>query len=499
MLALAADYTTPVEPLWSIDTELVGTPAVTEDVVVSYIRVHGGMQIGAWDAHSGAELWRHAAVPGAQTHGVEVSAKTVVVGDALFVPYLRDDPSSYYGWQKLVIAEALTGKPLPHDWGLIWASNRPGACSGAEGVCFTGWTDAESDADQRSFRVDVETGELSVNTEERPPAAGRSLGDGIFATDDRAPDGTEMLGYSADGVIAWQKPYQDYFGPNSSSDAGWAWGYGSSSDIVIGQGRQSDPEHDGAAAFTRDLTAFTTVGIRRDSGEMVWTLDGVYPACTAAGLSYAVVESDVDGGENGDGEAEVEVDSIVPMCRINSGSITFREADGPDQAPPIDNLDIDLIGVDGKTGEIRWTVPLGAEEGSLFARESAFFSRTPSRVLMVGTVATLVDLATGESQPAPKDGIFSCAADRVGLNPNFFESVSRAAVDYPFNAGENVFPCDAHSTAGEVSAFSRGSVRDAGIHADDGIYIVGGAAGLSGFQLEDPDADADDDTGPEQS
>jgi hypothetical protein len=128
----------------------------------------------------------------------------VIEGETLFVPYLRDDPGSIFGWQKLVIADAVTGTPLAHEWGPIWAVGGPGACAEAEGVCVTGWSDAERAADQRSFRIDVETGALSVDVEEPSPASARFLGDGIFATDDRAPDGTEMLGYSADGAIAWQ-------------------------------------------------------------------------------------------------------------------------------------------------------------------------------------------------------------------------------------------------------------------------------------------------------
>ena len=490
--ALAAEYSAPVEPLWSVEAELVGTPTVTSDVVVSYIRGYGGMQIVAWDPDSGLELWRHAAVPGAQTHGVEVSATTVTVGESLFVPYLRDDPASYDGWQKLVIADALTGTPLAHDWGLIWAVDRPGGCAGEEGVCFTGWTDAERDAGQRSFRVDVTTGVLSVDAEKPSPTSGRFLRDGIFATSDRAPYGTEMLGYSADGAIAWQRPFQDYFGANSSSDNGWAWGYGRSADIVVGAGVRTDPAYDEAGEFTRDLTARRTVGIHRDSGEIAWALDGVYPACTAAGLGYVVV--DAAGAQDDD-----EPESVVPMCRINSGSIHFTAADGPDDMPPLDDLDIDLIGVDGETGEIRWTVPLGATAGNLFLRDSSFFSRTPERVLMVGTVATMVNLASGQNQPAPGDGIFSCATDRAGLNAHLVESVY--ATDGPvddFYAGADVFPCDVQSNA-TGSTFSRGSVRDAGIHVDSGVYLIGGATVLSAFQLEDPGADPGADADAERS
>ncbi|TFD47860.1 hypothetical protein E3T55_15030 [Cryobacterium frigoriphilum] len=460
VLALAVEYSTPIDPVWSVTADLVGTPAVRSEVVVSYVRSATGLQIAAWDAASGAELWRHAAVPGVQSHAVELKATTVLVGDTLLVPYLRDEAGSHFGWQELVIADALTGVALAHDWGALWVSDRPGACSGAQGICFTGWTWAEIDADQRSFRVDVATGGLSVDTEVPAPVSGEILSDGVFVT---APDGTELLGYSADGAIAWQRPYRDYFGPNSSSDQGWAWGWGRSADIVIGHGFNRGSED--AADYLRDLTAVRTVGVRRDSGDIAWSLDGVQLGCPAAEYPFVLDEK------------------IVPMCRINSG--TLHVIDGNDDASTYDDLDVDLIGVDEKTGKTRWTVPLGADEGSLTSRNNTFFSNAAQRVLMIGTVPMIVDLTTGDSLPAPSEGVYACAVDRGTLDANTFEvERTHGGSVNPYRTGQNLFACDAQR-APVAGTFSRGSVLMAGSHADDGIYVVGGAAGLSAFQLPD--------------
>jgi hypothetical protein len=186
----------------------------------------------------------------------------------------------------------------------------------------------------------------------------------------------------------------------------------------------------------------------------VWALDGVYPACIAARLGYAVVDDEGDDTEGDDTEGDdtegeqAELDSVVPICVASiQATLTSSKRMAPMRRHRSTTVMSTLLGSTAKS-EIRWNVSLGAEEGDLCALESTFFSRTPVRVLMVGSVATMVNRATGESQPAPVDGIYSCAADREGLNTQFIESVTaHSGSEFDVNTGDSTFPGNAQSIA----------------------------------------------------
>ncbi|WP_146069368.1 hypothetical protein [Cryobacterium sp. Y11] len=222
--AAVTDFVTPIEPTWTIDVDLVGKPIYQNGYVASYVAAaDGALNVIAWDATSGVEVWRDVAAVGAATQGVVVNLDGLESGGKSFVTYLSPIVGDDSGWTELVIAEIGSGISTSITNNMVWATQRPAACADDIAVCFTGFLQAAHDADKAKFHVDPKGGTIVADTDVVMPAKARMLNDRLFSTNARTPDGVEELGYSADGAIAWQIPYSDIFAEGYSSDGGWNW------------------------------------------------------------------------------------------------------------------------------------------------------------------------------------------------------------------------------------------------------------------------------------
>ncbi|KFF59126.1 hypothetical protein JF66_13580, partial [Cryobacterium sp. MLB-32] len=266
----ARDFESQIGPSWTVTAGLIGAPIAANGVVVSYVSASdGGLQIVAWDAHSGVELWRDDAATGSMTTGVELDASIVETDGRTLVPYVRDLPDNDSDWQQLVIADAVTGIAVAVAPSAVWASERPTACPDGAGICFSGWTFDARLAGQRSFRFDPKVGTVRPDTDLALPDGARFLGERIFSTSLRAPEGLEMLGYSAAGKTAWQRPYTEVFGRGYSSDGGWSWEKSDPDGLLIGSGATYEPGLSDREQYSYDLTEQRVVALSRETGETV--------------------------------------------------------------------------------------------------------------------------------------------------------------------------------------------------------------------------------------
>jgi hypothetical protein len=456
-----ADFVSVVDPAWSVSADMVGDPATDGEFVTSYVAMaDGALNVVVWNAESGSEVWRDVASVGYVTQGVQVDVETIESEGKSFVTYLSPVEDSN-GWQRLVVAELASGMEIGLSNDHVWPTSRPSECADGENVCFTGWLEADPETSSATFRADFSTGMLVRDADVVMAPDSRALSDRVFATQVRPPEGVEEVGYSSGGKVQWQVPYEDIFGPGYSSDGGWDWEMYESDEVIVGSGYTYDRLIGVYDDRTIDLTARKVVGLNVATGEVLWSQDGI-------GYCAASV---IDAGS---------IDDIIPLCRYNSGSTAIdRSEDHLSSESVTTDLDIDLVGVDGESGEIKWTRALGDAEANLGSEAGYFATRAAERPINVEGEMTIVDVLSNETTDVPDDGIFSCLLPR-----DSFEAYSHAAESViGYNAGADTYACSADLAATGAESYSEGAVRMGGVDAGGGGYVLGSATGLAWYDL----------------
>ncbi|WP_104128248.1 PQQ-binding-like beta-propeller repeat protein [Cryobacterium sp. Y57] len=458
------DFVTPIEPAWTIDVDLVGKPISQNGYVASYVAAaDGALNVVAWDAATGVEVWRDVAAVGATTQGVVVDLGGLKSGEKSFVTYLSPIVGDDSGWSELVIAEIGSGVSTSISNNMVWATQRPAACADDIAVCFTGFLEAADDADRANFRIDPKVGTIVADTDVVMPARARMLSDRLFSTNARSPDGVEELGYSADGAVAWQLPYSDIFAEGYSSDGGWNWDLFRSDEVLVGSGSYFDRARLDIGERVIDLTQTQTVGLDPASGDSLWSLDATSD-CPASSIGPELI------------------DDVLPLCRYNSGTMTYAlRADGINFETIYADVDIDLLGMDPLSGEVEWTLALGST--STESGASAIFFETGSviRAVNVAGAVSLVNALTGDVTDLPDGAIFACGQHRDG-----FEALQHSSGDVvAYGAGHDGFPCTSDLAAIEGTAYSPGALRMGGLETGENTFVIGGASGLSSYTLLD--------------
>lgn len=439
------DFTTPVKADWNVDVDLVGAPVAKDGVVVSYVTgAEGGLDIVVWNASTGVELWRDAAMAGNGSSDISVDAHIVQTEGRTVVPYIRDLAGDETGWQDVVVADAVTGAPIALDQPSGWVTQRPGECADGTGVCFSGIPINGQNADNTSFRVDLTAGTVGRDQDVALPTNSRLLGSRVYSTFDRAPDGVEMLGFSARGKAAWEVPYTDVFGENYTSDDGWAWQDRGADGLVVGRGTIWDASIDMSADYSYERADSHIVALDPVDGTTKWDLADVGD-CTAAQLRQPFA------GE------------IIPACRVNSGVVHVVVASDGSVADTTDeDVDVDLVGINRATGDIEWSTPVGGD-GSLFNwRLAGFASNIATRPINVNGHVQIIDVLTGKGNAAPEKGVFACRKMRATAELPYYSEANQ-----PYYIGDNVFPCDINTDSLDASVFSPQALLMGGVDAGD--------------------------------
>jgi hypothetical protein len=457
--AAVTEFDTEATPAWTVEAALVGEPVAADGVVLAYTKTEsGGLQIDAWDAKTGAPLWSDAAVTGAVTPGVMVSARIVENGDSHVAAYLRDGGAD--GWQELVLAHLTTGTEIAVADNLVFTSNRPATCADGKDVCFTGYKQSDYDAGSLSYRVPASGGAIAPDGDLVVPSASRLLGERVYATNVRAPNGTQMLGASAAGHTLWERSYEDVFGAGASSDAGWVWQDADATELLVGAGYFYDAAARASDSFTSDPTKRRTVALDPQSGETVWSIDG------ADFCDTSVSEDNRAEGKR-------------TLCLYKAGTVSAtKKADGTGYDTTSADFDVDLIGVDIATGDIDWTLPLGGDRFNGTNTDSSFTSSSAEQLMLMDGGSEVVNVITGEHSESSPDSTYACSTPRDPLTA-LFPGGSETA---PYNAGSDYSGCDSTGTVTET--FSTGSVRMVGVETGAGITVLAAAGSLQGFPVE---------------
>ncbi len=445
----------PARVLWTHDDEALGPERTSDGVSVGLVTTaDGGVQVLARDEKSGDELWRADARIGGEAPGVAASVATD--GDRAAFLAARPYPGDHR-WATPVVVDIRTGEEISAGMpGEVMIADRPDTCD--DTFCVTGRLPSSRTESTWEVPIDADRGTrwaLASRDDSRYLESGRFLGH--YVSESRAT-GAERLSFGRAGRIEWSRDYAEVFGEGASSDGGWHW-HDSTSDPIVGWGARhvSLPKQPGK--WSLDLTATRVVGLDRATGATRWSLDGV-TSCAAIGYVLHIDDDAVIG------------------CRFRSGRQSVMW-DGTSTTPlSLTDVDADVVAIDAKTGDVRWSVPIDPASPSAAVLDGDDgFLRGGTPMIRVGSRLTTIDVTTGDTALLPADAVLLCeqTGRRYTLpDPwNRRESSERAGV-------RRVSACTADGQEAPASSITNGALELAGFDTT-GVSIVHLDSGTTAF------------------
>lgn len=447
------DFETTVEPDWVVEEQLIGSPSAVDGMVTSYLLDDKDLTIAVWDEETGEELWRKPVSTGAGTPGVTRSAQAFTSQGKSWVTYLR--PKTGSTWQYLVVADLATGERERIVNSSIYATSPPEQCDDDETVvCVPGFLHGTTDFADLRFQIGAERVTAAEGNSDGVRADGfRMVGVHLFSTYGRGHRGEEpeQLGYIEDDEVVWHRPYTEVFDKGYSTDGGWEWADGDSTEFAIGSGSFVDSsifDAPDGTSYTRDLTERQVVALDRGTGETRWALAG--------GGGCPFINLDVFGEEDNE---------LLVACRWNAGELASTA--GSDDVTYPETPDVDLLGIDPHTGREVWSVPLGNLE---YTEDSeSFVSDDQSLILDLDGEVQAVDLATGAIDAIP-EGTYLCERAReefIAPHPSELGKTS------PFGGGDARFPCDQDGSEIKTDALSVAALTLADGEEAESVFVSG--------------------------
>ncbi len=444
-VAQISDWGTNLDRMLTIgDVALLSQPEIVgEDVVAAYVADdQGDVYLRGWDLASRDLLWARRVVPGLDSEKLEMNVEWQYVdGRAVigFIAAKNRDQWRRGGHPRII--DAKTGENLTPELNSVRVVGyRPTICDGE--FCVGGVT------------VSGPVKEFTFSTENRGTftemprgtmyrmQGGALLGDHIAS---RRTDGVETLEDNDKGEIVWTRPYKDIFGEDFDTRNGWAWAskYTKHPVIGIGYSRRDDFDRSVAQTITREYGAQRIVALDRASGETLWTQDRV---------SICAVSDDF-----------VIADDVLVACRHNSGELSYDWDGTAISDARWKDMDVDMVGLDPKTGKAIWTLPLGEEPANYaWYREDGQrpFSLGGTLVATVDGRSHTVNPATGATTPFPDDARILCDADSEETIPLTGPEETETLVDYDLAAPKEM--CGADGTPLKGKEIGRAAVEIAG-------------------------------------
>ncbi|PUB29034.1 hypothetical protein C8K30_103460 [Promicromonospora sp. AC04] len=456
------DFTATVEPDWVVDEQVIGSPAVEDGMVASYLLDDKkDLAIAVWDEETGRELWRNTAATSADSGGPG-GAAVFSHANRSYVTYLVPTPDAR--WSTFVVADLATGKRVPITKPEVVADSQPSACLDGAAVCFTGssyYSLSESIIPEH-LRFELGTkkvtmiGDADIAKDHDYAVLmnkSRRLGEYVISTTDpeKQGKGREQLGYVEDRKVVWQRPYTEVFGPDYSSDAGWGWADDEDTEYAIGLGWPYKAAWADGTVKTkqvRHVKDVKIVALDRATGDTVWSLDqgGV---CPYRGLDI--------------------VDRVLVACRWTAGELT-REV-GAKSFEYTEAPAADMLGIDPVTGDELWSIPLGKVDTESADIGELATGDDPSMIL-TETETLAVDLATGKSAPVG-EGTFLCKRQRERFSaPDPAKALSGGGTT-TYDSGDEWYPCDKTGTETKTANVSVGALKMNDTDDDSSVVVSG--------------------------
>lgn len=444
--ARAEEYAHGTTVVWEASGDLIGHIAVGDSVAIGYLRGGARVEIAAFFLQDGRKLWATPASLGGNAPGYDLNAMVLTLGGVDYTAFIES------GSGRPVVVDAESGEAVPGGRLPLRAAMRPYRCD--EAICLNAFPDGAGP--YRTWRF--VPGVSGVDDDaDRTPDHSRMLGNRIFATNDRAPEGQEMLGMiGADGEVAWTRPYEEVFGKWASSDFGWHWydepeAEATTGDaLVVGTGAGLDPDsrdrvRSGARVVIDLVAARHTVALAADGGTR-WIRAG-------AQLCPAFLTAPPRDG-------------VIVLCEAEGEQVTWTNADGTGESD-WSRAQWALRGVRIASGEVVWERPVGAD--AVYGDEAMIVSDEESVIVETERGVLGIDRSTGAAREMDGE-VVACLARRDPLVSVFDGRPAEQRTGYA------AYPCLAGERAG--AGFSLGAARAVGVAAGADRYVIAVENGL---------------------
>jgi hypothetical protein len=514
---VAAEFATPIEPVWEVEVPgLYGEPVIRDGVVLAYADDDEvGMRLTAHALDDGELLWERTSSPGgAYSNPILTSATAasrpyplptiaplvVETGDddvPAVVYFERDVESvSIAPDDFLRVVDLTTGEPLEvtlpdvdpeeftfeplgsHDDDQVFANTYTPAypCRDGSYCWVTTFAEAENGSGFGVIVLDPVTLEATYDQPfipESDPESDDSVSSewGLEYTRISA-EGFEVARY-ADAELLWRAGVDALFDVERTSPPDFVE-FSQVGDLVLIQGYQplletldSNLPHTLSIDFVESRTL---IAVDAETGEVAWRLPGGDMLC------HAVHERPIAADA-----------ATIPVCLASDGGFSFDvDTEQMDQT----ELVASIAEVDVATGEVGWQVDgAGVVSIAHTARllDLTYAARGDLAVVddQGAETTQLVDLRDGAVIPLPEEDVFYvCKAERADVELEFEGSAFAGGANpittgYP--AGWYHFPCDDEGTESDV--WTKGAVRVAGYPAGDERVILPLEGSLVAFDL----------------
>jgi outer membrane protein assembly factor BamB len=514
--SIAAEFATPIEPVWQVDVPgLYGEPVIRDGVVLAYADDEEvGMRLTAHSVDDGELLWEHTSSPGGAYANPILTAwdaasrpyplstieplvvETGTGEDAApaVVFFERDvETDSIRPDDFLRVADLRTGElldvTLPEfdpeeftfeplgltDGGEVFANVHSPGYPCRDGLyCFV-TTFAESSDGSGNGVIVFDPATLEAHYEEPfiPETDETTIVEWGLEYVRVLADDTEIARYR-DGERVWQVATTELFDDGRTSPPEYV-DFEQVGDVLLIQGYQGlletlDPDLPHTLSVDM-VDARTLVAVDPETGELLWRLPGGDMLCHA--VRERPLAADADG---------------IPICLATAGSFVYNI--GTDEIDDEEELVASIAELSVADGEVGWevegagTVAVGHASRLL---DVTYAARGDLTVVDIAESEEtgLVDLRDGGWYPIPLDDAgFVCKAERPDVELEFEGSVfaggsNPITTGYP--AGWYHFACD--DTGEESDVYTKGAVRVAGYPAGEKRVVLPLEGSLVAFDL----------------
>jgi outer membrane protein assembly factor BamB len=514
--SIAAEFATPIEPVWQVDVPgLYGEPVIRDGVVLAYADDdEDGMRLTAHSVDDGELLWEHTSSPGGAYANPILTAwdaasrpyplstieplvvETGTGEDAApaVVFFERDvETDSIRPDDFLRVADLRTGElldvTLPEfdpeeftfeplgltDGGEVFANVHSPGYPCRDGLyCFV-TTFAESSDGSGNGVIVFDPATLEAHYQEPfiPETDETTIVEWGLEYVRVLADDTEIARYR-DGERVWQVATTELFDDGRTSPPEYV-DFEQVGDVLLIQGYQGlletlDPDLPHTLSVDM-VDARTLVAVDPETGELLWRLPGGDMLCHAVRERPLAADADA-----------------IPICLATAGSFVYNI--GTDEIDDEEELVASIAELSVADGEVGWevegagTVAVGHASRLL---DVTYAARGDLTVVDIAESEEtgLVDLRDGGWYPIPLDDAgFVCKAERPDVELEFEGSVfaggsNPITTGYP--AGWYHFACD--DTGEESDVYTKGAVRVAGYPAGEKRVVLPLEGSLVAFDL----------------
>ncbi|GAA1863404.1 hypothetical protein [Myceligenerans crystallogenes] len=475
----------PVEPVWRLEGKPVGQPVAVDGVVVAIVVARQDeMDVVGIDAKYGDELWRFPYSPGRFGTGEVHPLVTASREEKQYVVFQRagQDLGKGSGFTlPLVAVDPVSGEKV--------AESRPLELPAPLRTCPDG-IDAcvpiEHERDENGLelpskylRLDLsglELREVGPISASYPPGASELAPGELYWRPEAQGPGVVGRMDTADPL--WEVPVADAFGEGFSPRFGSSLRYDEENALFYGGLAQGTPAdraaYDQGRTLDVDLGKNVEAGIDAESGEVLWTQEGVSSACGLGARPLAAETLEP-------GKPWMPAQPV--WCRL-LGTEQRSKADGWTRS--VTKLSIERF--DLGTGVAEWTVDVDLAEGDRLLSGDDLGPGEHEVLVAGGRVVRtpaqewrLVTFADGTQHEIPEGFAFLCKGRGEDLRYGYavpFEGGSPTTTVAPFP-----YPCTADGEP-TTNQLTRGAVQAGAIDAGSGRYVYATADGLLGYDFE---------------